>query len=83
MILIFISALLAGIVGSEVGHKFKPLKRTTYAKIAVHLCSGFSGALLALVIKPEANNYQLPLAILIGIFFGFFMANAKIYDAIK
>ncbi len=49
----------------------------------MHFCSGFGGALLALVILSRVTNFQLPVAILIGIFYGFFMANAKVYNEIK
>jgi hypothetical protein len=81
--IIFIAALVAGIVGSESGHRFKEVERSSYAKFAVHFCSGFGGALLAFVILSKVPSFQLPVAILIGAFYGFFMANAKAYNAIK
>tara|TARA_B110000211_G_C13830993_1_gene443518 strand:- start:144 stop:407 length:264 start_codon:yes stop_codon:yes gene_type:complete len=81
--IIFIAALIAGIVGSESGHRFKKVERSSYARLAVHFCSGFGGALLAFVILSRLPSFQLPVAIIIGAFYGFFMANAKAYNAIK
>jgi len=81
--IIFIAALIAGIAGSELGHSFKKIERSSYAKFAVHFCSGFGGALLAFVIISRVPSFQLPVAILIGAFYGFFMANSKAYSAIK
>ena len=81
--IIFIVALIAGIAGSESGHRLKKVERSSYARLAVHFCSGFGGALLAFVISSKVPSFQLPVAIFIGALYGFFMANAKAYNAIK
>jgi len=83
IIILFVSALIAGIAGSEAGHKFKHLNRTINGRLAVHFCSGFSGALLALIILSSVEHYQLPLASIIGVSYGYFMANAKAYHALR
>jgi len=81
--IIFIAAFIAGIAGSESGHRFKKVERSSYARFTVHFCSGFGGTLLVFVILSRVPSFQLPVAILIGAFYGFFMANAKAYNAIK
>lgn len=80
---LFVVALIAGVAGSEAGHRLKKVERSIYAKLAVHACSGFGGALLAFIVLSKVPSVQLPVALLLGAFYGFFMANAKAYNAIK
>ena len=57
MTTIFILTLIASIVGSESDHRLKKFNRALYAKLDVHLFSGFSGALVFLMILPKVPNY--------------------------
>jgi hypothetical protein len=80
---LFVVAFIASILGSEVGYRRKGLKRCINSRLAVHCCSGFVGALLVLIVLSRVANYQLFVAILVGAFYGYFMANAKVYNEIR
>jgi len=81
--IIFIVAFIAGVAGSESGHRFRKVERSRYARLSVHFCSGFGGALFAFVILSKVPGFQFPLAIILGALYGFLMANSKVYNAIK
>lgn len=83
LILLFVVAFTASIIGSEVGYRRKGLERCVNSRLAVHFCSGFGGAMLALIVLSRVAAYQLVIAILVGAFYGYFMANAKVYNAIR
>ncbi len=80
---IFAIAFVAGVVGSEIGYRQKRLKRSISFRLAVHLCSGFLGALLVLILLSRADSYQLVIAITVGISYGYYMVDAKAYNEIR
>jgi hypothetical protein len=83
IVVTFTVAFFASVAGSEIGHRFKSIKRKLYIKLAIHLCSGFAGALLVLILLSRVHEYPVVLALVVGVSYGFFMANAKFYDGLK
>ena len=80
---IFLVAFIASVAGSESSHKLKKLNRSLYAKLVVHFCSGFSAALLSLIILSKVSSHQIPIAILLGAFYGYIMAKSNVYSALR
>ena len=73
-------AFVSGFIGNELGHFIKKLQRSLYSKIAIGLFCGFSSMLLVLIIQTRLNDYLVPMAIAIGVFYGFLMSNGKAFD---
>lgn len=81
IMLIFLLACTTGIVGAEIGYKLKQVSRTLYHRIAVSLVCGFASGLLTLVISSLMHfSYQILLAIITGLLYGYIMVNAPMFD---
>ncbi len=80
---LFFVAFVASIAGGEVGYRRKALKRCINSRLAVHFCSGFSAALLVLIVLSRVASYQLAVAFFVGAIYGYFMVDAKVYNDIR
>ena len=76
-------AFFSGMVGNELGHFTKKVQRKKYGKFAVGAFSGFASMLLVLMIHTRFQAHLIPTAIIVGVFYGYFMANGKAFESIK
>ena len=80
---IFLIAFLSGIAGNEYSHRSKAIKRSVYAKIALGLLAGFASGLITLILLSQFQGYSIPLALIIGLAYGFFMAKSKAFENVR
>lgn len=77
------SAFIAGFFGNEIGYRVRKSTRSKYGKLAIGLLSGFVSVILILLIQARIQSYSLFMAVVIGIFYGFLMANGRAFKNIK
>ena len=81
--IIFLIAFLSGLVGNECSHRIKAINRSLYAKLAVGFLAGFASGLIVLILQSRFQTYPVPVAIVIGCAYGFFMANSKVFNKVR
>lgn len=81
--IIFLIAFVSGLVGNEFSHRIKAIKRSLCARAAVGLFSGFASGLIALVLYSKFRSYPIPMAVVIGLVYAFFMAKSKAFESVR
>lgn len=79
----FIAAFVAGIIGSEVGCLHKGIQRAPLVRAALGTLIGFMSAIVTLLLMSRDAFHPLVIAVPVGCLFGYLMADAEAFRRLK
>jgi hypothetical protein len=76
-------AFISSFVACEVTHHVRHIERGRYARLTVATVIGFSGMLLTMMLFSAVSSFRPATALIVGLGYGFIMANAKAFENLR